>query len=89
MKENRHGAGRAQAEQAEQRTEQSLQVRQITNVQASWTERERGQPGSLRCNSSLTMAWKSILQPHVEDAELLIKLFSKGIPAMFDMERKA
>ena len=89
MKENRNGARMAQAEQAEQRTEQSHKVRQITNVQASWTERERGQPGKFTVQLILDHGVEEyILQPHVADAELLIQLFSKGVSAMFDMERK-
>jgi hypothetical protein len=30
----------------EERTEQQIQVRQVTHVQASWTEQERGAPGA-------------------------------------------
>ena len=30
----------------EERTVQQIQVRQVTHVQASWTEQERGAPGA-------------------------------------------
>ena len=89
MKENRNGPGTVQAEQAEQRTEKSHKVRQVTNVQASWTEQVRGQPGKFTIQLILDHGVEEyILQPHVEDAGLLLKLFAKGIPTMFDMERK-
>jgi hypothetical protein len=89
MEENRHGPKTMLAEQAEQRTEKSHKVRQVTNVQASWTERERGHPGKFTIQLILDHGVEEyILQPHVEDAELLLKLFSQGVPTMFDMERK-
>ena len=89
MEENQNGQGTTQAEQAEQRTEKSHKVRQVTNVQASWTERERGQPGKFTIQLILDHGVEEyILQPYVEDAELLLQLFSQGIPAMFDVERK-
>jgi hypothetical protein len=89
MEENRHGPGTTQAEQAERRTEKSHKVRQVTNVQASWTERQRGQPGKFTIQLILDHGVEEyILQPHAEDAELLLQLFSQGIPTMFDVERK-
>ena len=34
-----------QNQQASQRLERGYKVRQVTNIQASWTEQERGKPG--------------------------------------------
>ena len=34
------------ADQSERRTEEQIAVRQVTHVQASWTERERGTLGA-------------------------------------------
>ncbi len=36
--------------QAEARTEQQIQIRQVTQVQASWTEEEQAHQALLPCN---------------------------------------
>lgn len=73
----------------EQRTEEQIQVRQVTHVQASWTEEERGGDGAFTLQLILDNgADEYILRPTADDAEVLLKLFKRADSAMFDLERK-
>jgi hypothetical protein len=73
----------------EQRTEEQIQVRQVTHVQASWTEEERGGDGAFTLQLILDNgADEYILRPTAGDAEVLLKLFKRADSAMFDLERK-
>lgn len=73
----------------EQQTEQQYKVRQVTHVQVSWTEQERGQPGKFTLQLILDNGVKEyILQPDEDDADLLVKLFAQGTHTTFDEERK-
>ena len=73
----------------EQRTEQQIQVRQVTHVQASWTEEERGAPGAFTFQLILDNGVDEyIIRPTAEDAEVLLRLWGSGEGAMFDLERK-
>ncbi len=77
------------AERSEQRTEERIQVRQVTHVQASWTEQERGGDGAFTLQLILDNgADEYVLRPTSDDAELLLKLFKRADSAMFDLERK-
>ena len=61
---------------SEQNTEQQIQVRQVTDVQASWTEHERGEPGSFTLQLILDDgAEEYVLLPTAEDARgMLVQL---------------
>ena len=73
----------------EQRTEEQIQVRQVTHVQASWTEEERGGDGAFTLQLILDNgADEYILRPTADDAEVLLNLFNRADSAMFDLERK-
>ena len=77
------------AEGKEQRTEEQIQVRQVTHVQASWTEQERGGEGAFTLQLILDNgADEYVLRPTANDAEVLLKLFKRADSAMFDLERK-
>jgi hypothetical protein len=77
------------AERSEQRTEERIQVREVTHVQASWTEQERGADGAFTLQLILDNgADEYVLRPTSDDAELLLKLFKRADSAMFDLERK-
>jgi hypothetical protein len=77
------------AEGREQRTEEQIQVRQVTHVQASWTEEERGGDGAFTLQLILDNgADEYVLRPTADDAEVLLKLFKRADSAMFDLERK-
>ena len=77
------------AERAEQRTEEQIQVRQVTQVQASWTEQERGGPGAFTIQLILDNgADEYVLQTTADDADVLLELLDKSKQAFFDLERR-
>ena len=74
---------------AEERTEQEIKVRQVTDYQASWTEEERGEPGRFTFQLILDNgAEEYVLQPTDEDSDVLTDLFEQTGTIYFDMERK-
>jgi outer membrane protein OmpA-like peptidoglycan-associated protein len=69
--------------------ERQIQVRQVTHVQASWTEQERGEPGAFTLQLILDHgADEYVLRPTAEDADVLVKLLARSSSATFDLERK-
>jgi len=69
--------------------ERQIQVRQVTHVQASWTETERGEPGAFTVQLVLDHgADEYVLRPSAADADLLVKLLARSKSATFDLERK-
>ena len=69
--------------------ERRIQVRQVTHVQASWTEQERGGPGAFTLQLVLDHgAEEYVLRPSAEDADVLVKLLARSKSAAFDLERK-
>jgi hypothetical protein len=77
------------AEQAEQRTEQQIKVRQVTNYQASWTEERREGPGSFTFQLILDNgAEEYVIRPTVNDSKVIRKLLAKSRSVVFDLERK-
>jgi hypothetical protein len=77
------------ADQQEQHTEQTIRVRQVTDVQASWTERERGAPGAFTFQLILDNgAEEYVLRPTAEDSDVLMDLFKKSKAIYFDMGRQ-
>ena len=74
-----------QSEQLERR----YKVRQVTNVQASWTERERGQSGRFTLQLILDNGVEEyILDTAAEDIHVILKLFGRSGHTTFDLERK-
>jgi hypothetical protein len=70
-------------------TDKQIKVREVTHVQASWTEKEAGEPGVITLQLVLDNgADEYILTPESDDVDLLLKLFSRSSHAMFDLERK-
>jgi hypothetical protein len=77
------------ADQSERRTEEQIAVRQVTHVQASWTERERGAPGAFTFQLLLDQgADEYVIRPTAEDADVLVDLLARADTAHFDMSRK-
>ena len=69
--------------------QRQIQVRQVTHVQASWTEEERGGPGAFTLQLILDHgADEYVLRPSGEDADVLVKLLARSKSATFDLERK-
>jgi hypothetical protein len=73
----------------EERTEHQIQVRQVTHVQASWTEQARGAPGAFTLQMILDNGVDEyIIRPTAEDAAVLLTLWNQSNAAFFDRERK-
>lgn len=74
---------------AEQNTEQTVSVRQVTDVQVSWTEHGRGDEGSFTVQLILDNgAEEYILQPTAEDTKVTIELLKRAKSIYFDLDRK-
>ena len=74
---------------AEQNIEQHIRVRQVTDVQASWTETERGEHGLFTIQLILDDgAEEYVLRPTAEDAKVMLKLFRRSEAVYFDLDRK-
>ncbi len=73
----------------EERTEQAIQVRQVTDYQASWTEEERGAPGAFTFQLILDDgAEEYVIRPTAEDAKVIRKLLDRSEALVFDLERR-
>ncbi|WP_336490864.1 hypothetical protein [Methylobacterium nigriterrae] len=78
-----------QRQQASGQTEHAFRVRQVTNMQASWQEQERGKEGLFTLQLILDNGVEEyILEPHAEDLEPLLKLFATSKHTTFDIGRK-
>ncbi len=76
-------------EQREERTERQITVREVTHLQVSWTEGERGAPGDYTLQLILDNgAEESVLHPTVEDAEEILRLRDRSGKVYFDLQRK-
>ena len=73
----------------EQRAEQQIVIREVTQVQASWMETERGAPGAFTLQLILDNgADEYVLRPTAKDADVLLQLVKSSVKAVFDLERK-
>ena len=73
----------------EQNTEQSIMVRQVTDVHANWSEQERGAPGKFSFQLILDNgAEEYAIRPDAEDADVLVELFKLTDKLYFDMSRQ-
>ncbi len=74
---------------AESNTEQSIMVRQVTDVHANWSEQERGGPGKFSYQLILDNgAEEYAIRPDAEDADVLVELFKLTDKIFFDMSRQ-
>jgi hypothetical protein len=72
----------------EKRTEEKIVVRAVSNVQATWTEGERGEPGAFTFQLILDAGGDEyVLLPTADDAQVLLQLFESSAGAMFDSSR--
>jgi hypothetical protein len=73
----------------EQRTEELIQVRRVTQMHAAWTEAERGAPGAFTLQLILDNgADEYILRPTADDIDVLQALWARSESVMFDLGRK-
>ena len=74
---------------AEQRAEETIRVRRVTDVQFSWTEEGRGERGAFTVQLILDDgAEEYVLQPTAEDAKVQLELFESAGSVFFDLDRK-
>ena len=74
---------------AESSTEQSIMVRQVTDVHANWSEQERGAPGKFSFQLILDSgAEEYAIRPPADDADVLVELFKLTDKIYFDMSRQ-
>ena len=75
--------------EAEERTEQAIQVRQVTDVHSNWNEEERGEPGKFSIQLILDDgAEEYVLRPTAQDTKVIVKLLESSNSQYFDLERK-
>ena len=73
----------------EERTEQLIQVRRVTQLHAAWTEEERGAAGAFTFQLVLDDgADEYVLRPTADDADVLLTLWTRSGGATFDLSRK-
>jgi hypothetical protein len=72
-----------------QQLQQRYQVRQVTDIQASWVETDRGAPGRFTLQLILDNGVEEyIIEPEAEDLDVLVKLFARSNHTTFDLDRK-
>ncbi len=68
-----------QNDQQEQKLERGYKVREVTHIQASWTEQDRGEPGKFTLQLILDNGVEEyILQPAADDVDSILKLFGQS-----------
>jgi hypothetical protein len=71
------------------RMERRIKVRQVTNIQASWTERGRGEEGLFTVQLILDNGVEEyILDVDSDDMEPMLRLLERSKHTTFDLERK-
>jgi hypothetical protein len=74
---------------SEANTEQSIAVRQVTDIHANWSEQERGAPGKFSFQLILDNgAEEYAIRPDADDADVLVELFGMTDKLYFDMSRQ-
>jgi hypothetical protein len=74
---------------AEQHTEETIRVRQVTDAQVSWSEHDRGEPGAFTIQLILDNGGEEyVLRPTAEDARVQVELFERAKTVYFDLDRK-
>jgi hypothetical protein len=73
----------------EQRTEQAIKVRQVTDVHANWSAQERGEHGKFSYQLILDDgAEEYVVRVTADDAKVLRDWFQDAESVYFDMERE-
>jgi hypothetical protein len=73
----------------EQRPEEAIKVRQVTEVHANFNEEERGEPGKFSVQFVLDNgADEYVLRPTAEDARTLMLMIDEAESMYFDTERR-
>lgn len=68
---------------------QKINVREVTDVHANWSEQESGEPGKFSLQFILDNgAEEYVLRPTADDAKVLLKLIGASDSLFFDVDRK-
>lgn len=82
-------SARARRQTTQERPAERIQVRQVTHVQPTWTEGDRGADGAFTLQLILDQgADEYMLRPSAADLEVLLELLDRAENAFFDVERK-
>ncbi len=74
----------------EERTEEAITVRQVTEVHGNFNEEERGEPGKFSLQFILDDgADEYVLRPTAEDTRTLMMMIDEAKSMYFDTERRA
>ncbi len=78
-----------QDDQASQSLQRRYQVREVTQYQASWVEKGRGEEGAFTLQLILDNGVEEyVLEPTESDTKQLVKLLRLSQHTSFDLERK-
>ena len=78
-----------QNDQQSETLQRRYQVREVTNIQASWVEQARGEPGRFTLQLILDNGVDEyILRPTADDLDVLLQLLRRSEGATFDVGRK-
>ena len=78
-----------QNDQQSRNLQNRYKVREVTNIQASWVEQTRGEPGVFTVQLILDNGVEEyILEPDADDIDVILKLFARSAHTTFDLERK-
>ena len=79
----------ASSQAREAGTEGQIRVREVTQYQVAWSERERGEPGAFTIQLILDHGGDEyVLRPTAEDTEVLAELLAAGESVYFDLDRR-
>ena len=72
-----------------QHADERIQVRQVTDIHANWSEQGDGTPGKFSFQLILDNgAEEYAIRPPAEDSDVLLDLFKKSETVYFDMGRQ-
>src|ERR671916_3252425 len=73
----------------EERTEQVIEVRQVTDVHSNWNDEGSGEPGKFSFQLILDDgAEEYVIRPVAEDSKPLVKILGRSKSQYFDLERR-
>src|SRR5918998_4639087 len=74
----------------EERTEQVIEVRQVTDVHSNWNDEGSGEPGKFSFQLILDDgAEEYVIRPTPQDSKVIIKLLGSSKSHYFDLQRGA
>ena len=78
-----------QKDQQEQQTARGYTIRQVTQMQPSWSEAERGEDGKFFVQLILDNGVDEyVLQPSSDDVDVILGMFEKSKHTIWDDQRK-